>query len=247
MIVGNWKMHKTIAEALEFLKKLPSGLCAEDIYLAVPFTALSSVADAAGTKLKVGAQNVSEHKEGAYTGEISIRMLKEAGATFSLVGHSERRTYYHETNQSIAHKLKACLQQGFKPILCIGETASERKAGHTQAVLEKQLSEGIQGLTSEEVLCLAVAYEPVWAIGTGHTATAEMAQETHKLCRELLKKRYTADIAAKIPILYGGSVNPNSIEQIIQQPDIDGALVGGASLEVDSFVKIVTIAREYKS
>lgn len=248
MIIGNWKMYKTIGEALKFVSQLPSTMLRQgDVYLAVPFTALFSLVQAVGQDIAIGVQNISEHQEGAYTGETSVKMVQEAGATFALLGHSERRKHYHETNQNIAHKVKLCLQEGIKPVLCIGETEQERLSGKTGIVLEEQLSAGIAGLSSEEMVHIVVAYEPVWAIGTGKSATAEMAQDAHKLCRDMIKKRYSSEIADRIPILYGGSVNAKTIKELIEQPDIDGALVGGASLEVDSFVKIVTIAREYKS
>lgn len=241
-------MHKTVEEALDFVTQLPKEMFGhQDVCLAVPFTVLSAVAKAVDKKLKIGAQNVSEHKEGAYTGEISVRMAKGVGASFSLIGHSERRNHYHETDEIIAQKLKACLSGGMQPVLCIGETEKERASKKTEEVLERQLITGIKDLTEEEIVRIAVAYEPVWAIGTGHAATAAMAQHAHQLCRAVLQKKYTKEIAQHVPMLYGGSVNPKTIAELIEQPDIDGALVGGASLEVGSFVKIVTIAREYKS
>lgn len=250
MIVGNWKMHKTIEEAMDFMKNfskaIPFGK--GDVYLAPPFTAISSVVEKAKEHgIHIGAQSVSNHVEGPYTGEISARMVQELGATFSLVGHSERRSHHFETNEIVSEKIKRCLDHGLKPILCIGETGIERSTNKTHHVLEKQVGEAVHGLRDEQVASIAIAYEPVWAIGTGHTATAEMAQQAHKLCRDFIKKIYNGAIADRIPILYGGSVNVKTIEELIKQPDIDGALVGGASLEVDSFVKIITISRECKS
>lgn len=248
IIIGNWKMHKTVEETLAFVKALPKQMLGHhDAWLAMPAIAVYPAVKELKNSLPVGLQNVSEHLEGAYTGEISVRMAHSAGALFSLVGHSERRRYHHETNEVIALKVKACLKEGITPVLCIGETENERLSDKTEAVLYEQLSNGIKGLSEEEILKVVVAYEPVWAIGTGHAATAEMAQEAHKLCRDVIKKKYKDDVAGRIPILYGGSVNPKTIAELIQMPDVDGALVGGASLEVESFVKIVTIAREYKS
>jgi len=248
IVIGNWKMHKTVDETLAFVNKLPKEILGhKDVLLALPFTSLYAAHKAVGSSLCIGAQNVSEHKEGAYTGEISVKMIRGAGASFSLVGHSERRTHYHDTNGIVALKVKALLQEGLTPVICIGETEGERMSHKTEAVLHSQLSAAIEGLTEQDVAKVMVAYEPVWAIGTGRAATAEMAQHAHRACREVLRKKYCEELAQKIPILYGGSVNPSTIRELIQMPDVDGALVGGASLEVDSFVKIVTIAREYKS
>lgn len=248
IVIGNWKMHKTIAEAVDFMHRLPKELSLGkgEVCLAVPFTTLFAVAKAANG-VKIGVQNVSQYHEGAHTGEISIKMAKEAGATFSLIGHSERRAYYHEENKVIAQKMKKCVDEGFKPILCIGETEQERKGKKTQEVLEKQLREGMALLEIKEVASVNIAYEPVWAIGTGHAATAQIAQETHQLCRDFIKKNYGASVANLVSILYGGSVNPKTIGELCRQPDIDGVLVGGASLEVEPFANIVIISREYRS
>ena len=250
MIIGNWKMHKTIEEAVDFMKRLRKAIISGEgeVYLATPFTALYSLAKMAKeTDICVGVQNISQHIEGAYTGEVSAKMVKEAGASFVLIGHSERRSYYHETSEMVFQKIQRCLDNGLRPILCIGETGEERASNKTQHVLEKQIGEAIQGLNETQVASIAIAYEPVWAIGTGHAATAEMAAEAHKLCRDFIKKTYSKAIADRMPILYGGSVNVKTIEELIKQPDIDGALVGGASLEVDSFAKIITISRECRS
>lgn len=250
MIVGNWKMHKTIEEAMVFMesfsKIIPAGN--GEVYLAPSFMAVASMLKLAGESgIQVGVQNISHHIEGAYTGEVSAKMAKEAGARFSLIGHSERRSYCHETNEMISQKIKRSLEMGLTSILCIGETGEQRASNKTKHVLEKQLGEALEGLTEELLKSICIAYEPVWAIGTGNAATAEMAQEVHKLCRDFIKNTYGATVADRLPILYGGSVNVKTIEELIKQPDIDGALVGGASLDPDSFAKIITISRECKS
>lgn len=234
MIIGNWKMYKTAAEAREFILKLLPLIkdISRPVFLAVPFTALASSVEAAkGSQIIIGAQNMHDAPEGAFTGEISAGMLKEIGAEFVILGHSERRQFFHETNEWINRKVKRALKEKLKAILCIGESAQQREDGKTREVLSHQLKESLQGLTERERESLVVAYEPVWAIGTGKTATPDMAQETHAFCRTLLSK--------KIPILYGGSVKPENIVDLMKEPDIDGALVGGASLNVDSFAKII--------
>jgi triosephosphate isomerase len=248
MIVGNWKMHKTIQEALQFLNSLlKQGSFKEgDVYLAPSYLALAPMAEMARKMgIQLGVQTISSHTEGAYTGEVSAVMAKEAGASFSLIGHSERRRYFHETGESISQKIRRCIEMGLSPVVCIGETESERAEHKTKQVIEKQLKEALQGFKKEEIASLCIAYEPVWAIGTGKTATAESAQEVHSLCREFISTLY-GDLAKRIPILYGGSVNVNTIKEIIQKQDIDGVLVGGASLDVESFSKIITISRECK-
>ena len=185
-----------------------------------------------------------EHEKGAYTGEISSHMLKEAGVQFILIGHSERRLCFHEDNQRVHHKLKRALAEGFLPVLCIGETEEERKGNKTETVLIHQMHEALQGLSKEELTQIIIAYEPVWAIGTGQTATPQIAQETHHQCRRFLSEKFGEEIADKISILYGGSVKPENIQTLVDQPDIDGALVGGASLQVKSFAQIVKHAEE---
>lgn len=250
MIIGNWKMHKTIEEAVDFMKKLSKSITSgkEEVYLAPSFTALHSLVKLAKESgICIGAQNISEHIEGAYTGEVSAKMVKEVGASFVLIGHSERRLFYHETSEIVGQKLRRCLEHGLKPILCIGETEEQRVSDKTKYVLEKQIGEALHGLQKEQLASVVIAYEPVWAIGTGRSATAQVAQEAHKLCRDFIKKNYGADIADRMPILYGGSVNVNTIKELALEPDIDGALVGGASLEADSFAKIITISRECRS
>ena len=246
VVIGNWKMHKTIMQTRDFIqqlaKKIPSTTV--KVGLAVPFTALSAANEASSGKFLIGVQNISSFKEGPYTGEISTTMVKDAGATFSLIGHSERRRYYHEDSQTISQKVRHCISEGVKVVLCIGETEEEHTLGQTQNVLKEQLKQGLKGLSEEEVYQIIIAYEPVWAIGTGKSATAEQAQETHRFCRFVIAKEYSLAAAEHIPIIYGGSVTVQTIQELIQQPDIDGALVGGASLDVESFATIVNFSTE---
>jgi triosephosphate isomerase (TIM) len=242
LIAGNWKMHKTAAEAREFISALlPKTTSAQRrIFLAVPFTAIESAMDAAkGTKISIGAQNMHDLPEGAYTGEISARMLKASGASFVILGHSERRQYFAETNSFIHRKLARALQEGLIPILCIGELAHDRESGDHLKILKRQLEECLQDLNADQIIQIAIAYEPVWAIGTGKTATPEIAQAVHSFIRNWLEERYSIDCAEKICLIYGGSVKPDNIISLMQQTDIDGVLVGGAALEVKSFAQIV--------
>jgi triosephosphate isomerase len=242
IIAGNWKMYKTAAEARLFLaalakEKLQSG---RHVFLGVPFTALEAAAEAAkGTQFSIGAQNMHDQLEGAFTGEISARMLKAAGAHFVILGHSERRQHFAETNSFIHRKVLRAVQEGLMPILCVGELPLERDRGEHEKVLKLQLEECLQGITAEQALGIAIAYEPVWAIGTGKTATPEVAQAVHRFIRNWLEKKFGADAAAKICLLYGGSVKPDNISSLMQQEDIDGALVGGAALDVKSFAQII--------
>lgn len=232
-------MYKTAQEAREFILELAPHVAHAHIqvFLAVPFTALHAATLAArGTSLVIGAQNMHDAPEGAFTGEISCRMLLDVGARFVLLGHSERRGYFHESNSFLNRKIKRALLDGLQPVLCVGETQEEREQGRTEQVLTSQLKEGLEGLKKEELSKIAIAYEPVWAIGTGKTATPEMAQAAHHFCRALLTKLGAADL----PILYGGSVKPETIAGLMQMPDIDGALVGGASLNASTFAKIIT-------
>lgn len=234
IIAGNWKMYKTIGEATQFLKTLiPQVTHAScKVMIAPPFTAIADCCRLTkGTNILIGGQNMSDSEEGAFTGEISARMLKEAGAKFVILGHSERRLHFGETNQLIHHKLKRAITDELPAILCIGETQEQREKGHSEKVIQQQLKECIGGLTEEEIRQLIIAYEPVWAIGTGKTATPEMAQEMHAMIREFL--------GSKLPILYGGSVKPANIDSLLTQPDIDGALIGGASLDEGAFAKMV--------
>ena len=205
----------------------------------MPFTALFTASEAAeGTSIMIGAQNMHDAEEGAFTGEISSRMLQDAGSRFVLIGHSERRHLFGESNAFIARKLKRALASGLKPILCIGETEAEREQGRTQEVLNRQLLESLPDHPADLIL----AYEPVWAIGTGKTATAEIAEEAHAFCRSFLSEKWGASAARKIPILYGGSVKPDNIKGLTQKPNINGALVGGASLNPQTFAEIISNA-----
>lgn len=244
VIAGNWKMNKTIAEAVSFIESVAPLVkdASAKVWLAVPFTALSAASKAAqGSNLVIGAQNLSEMEEGAYTGEISGRMLKEAGAAFVIVGHSERRTLFHETNQIVNKKLHRALQCGLNPILCVGETAEERKAGHTETVLKNHLLKSLHGLATEQIQKTVIAYEPIWAIGTGNVATPEIAEEVHSFCRSVISHEWGKEVAEKIVIQYGGSVKPENAKMMLDQSDIDGLLIGGASLTYESFSKIVNL------
>jgi triosephosphate isomerase (TIM) len=241
-IVGNWKMYKTSLEARSFISALAGGISSSGrrICLAVPFTALEGAAEAAeGTAIEIGAQNMHDQLEGAFTGEISAPMLKSSGARFVLLGHSERRQHFFESNPFIHSKLLSALKCGLTPILCVGELSHEREGGKHEEVLKLQLSECLKEITPSEALRVVIAYEPVWAIGTGKTATPEIAQATHKAIRLWLEERFGKEASDKIPLLYGGSVKPDNIEKLMSQADIDGVLVGGASLDVKSFAQIV--------
>lgn len=235
IIAANWKMHKTGAEAQEFLTqirgKLASGV---KVFIAPPFTAMPVMNIFPG--VVIGAQNMHQADEGAFTGEISAQMLKEAGAKFVILGHSERRRLFHETDATVHQKIKKAFSSHLLPILCIGETVEDREAGKTFDVLSHQLKTALAGLSPTELI---LAYEPVWAIGTGKTATPEIAQEAHHFCRDLLKKLWGEDHANKTHILYGGSVTPETAPALALQPDIDGALVGGASLDAAKFIQII--------
>ncbi|NGX26618.1 MAG: Triosephosphate isomerase [Chlamydiae bacterium] len=242
IIAGNWKMHKTISEAVQFVEALIPRVKAAScqILIAPPFTAIASSAAAAkGSNVMIGAQNMSDVDEGAFTGEISARMLKDAGAQFVILGHSERRAHFRETDEHIHHKLKRAILENIPAILCIGESEEDRTQGLSDQVLKKQLDGALDKLTSEELNTLTIAYEPVWAIGTGKTATPEIAQEAHAMIRQHITEHFSNTLAEKLPILYGGSVKPANITSILQQPDIDGALIGGASLDVESFTQMV--------
>lgn len=241
IIAGNWKMYKNVGEALTFISEFAPTVftISSEVYLAVPFTCLQSVAAMCkGTKVTVGAQNMSDSMEGAFTGEIAGTMLKDAGAGFVILGHSERRHYFGETNAFINSKVKRAIADGLQPLLCVGELIEERENGMTEKVLETQLSESLKSITGEEIKKMVIAYEPVWAIGTGVTATPEQAQEMHHFCRRFIAKTWGDAVAESVPLLYGGSVKPDNVKTLMQQADIDGVLVGGASLSSESFSKI---------
>ena len=242
IIAGNWKMYKTIEEAERFVEDLIPLVkkSKPHIYIAVPFTAISSVAKKVkGTNIVVGAQNMNDATEGAFTGEISAIMLKEANASFVVIGHSERRTIFNESNDFVNRKVTMALNTGLQPILCIGETLQDRESAKTNQVLQEQLEKCLKGVSPEEGRDLVIAYEPIWAIGTGKTATPEIAQETHSFCRKVLSNIWNKQVANDVVIQYGGSVSPNNIRSLITQKDIDGVLVGGASLTAESFSKII--------
>ena len=242
VIAGNWKMYKTPDEAAAFVREflpLAGDAAGVEIVLAPPFTSLAAVAALTrGTKVGVASQNVHFASEGAYTGEVSPRMVKETGAAFAIVGHSERRQYFAETDGTVNAKVRACLDAGLVPILCLGETLAERESGKTIEVVERQIRAGLAEVPSSVAGKVLVAYEPVWAIGTGRTATPEQAQEVHAFLRATLKEMW-GEAAETVRILYGGSVKPENIADLMSREDIDGALVGGASLSPGSFAKIV--------
>ncbi|MEW6719845.1 MAG: triose-phosphate isomerase [Thermodesulfobacteriota bacterium] len=242
VITGNWKMYKTAGEAAAFVRAflpLVSDARGVEIVLAPPYPSIGTVAELVrGSGVSVASQNVHFEDEGAYTGEVSPRMLKEAGATHCIIGHSERRQYYSETDGSANRKVRAALAAGLTPIFCLGETLEQRESGKTFEVVETQLIEGLKDVPAAEGPKVVVAYEPVWAIGTGRTATPEQAQEVHAFLRSRLKGAWGA-AADSVRILYGGSVKPDNIDTLMSKEDIDGALVGGASLKADSFARIV--------
>jgi triosephosphate isomerase len=243
LIAGNWKMYKTSAEAVEFVQKfkpLISGAADRDIMIAPAFPALEA-ADAAlkGTGVGLGAQDLFWETEGAFTGQVSPKMITAAGCRYVIIGHSERRQYFGETDDTVNRKIRAAVKAGLIPVMCVGESEKEREAGLTLPVLDKQIKDGLKNLVTAELGSLVIAYEPVWAIGTGKTATAAQAQEVHRFIRSLVQGLFGAGLAASLRILYGGSVKPENISELMAMADIDGALVGGASLNPDSFAKIV--------
>jgi len=243
LIAGNWKLFKTIAEATAFvtaLKPLVAEVQGVEVVVAPVFTALSHAATAAaGSKIRLAAQDCYWEEEGAFTGEVAPKLLKDAGCSHVIIGHSERRQYFGETDETVNRKTRAALAAGLTVLVCVGETLSEREAGDTFSVIESQVRGGLQGLSAEELKQVVIAYEPVWAIGTGKTASDEQAQEVHAFIRQLIVKLYCQGDADQIRILYGGSVKPENVKGLMAQPDIDGALVGGASLKADSFAAIV--------
>ena len=246
-IAANWKMYKTVHEAVVFIKELRSAVkdvTGVEIVVAPPFTALHAAAEAArNTNIGVSAQDLYWEKEGAFTGEVSAGMIKEAGAEYTIVGHSERRRLFGETDAIVNRKVVAAIGAALTPIVCIGETLDEREKNETLAVLDRQLKDGLDGLSAQQVADLVVAYEPVWAIGTGRNATAAQAGEAHAHIRTRLRQWFGGDAADRCHVIYGGSVKPDNIRELIAEPDVDGALVGGASLDVRSFTDIVTKSR----
>jgi triosephosphate isomerase (TIM) len=246
LIAGNWKMFKTVHDTVAHIRELRASLKAihgVDIVLAPPFTALHAGCDAArDTEIAISAQNLHWERDGAYTGEVSATMIRETGAEYVIVGHSERRTLFGETNLTINKKLNAALSAQLVPILCVGEMLTQRDAAQTLEVLDQQLKEGLDGVNASQLDEMVLAYEPVWAIGTGRNATPEQAEEAHAHIRNRLRQWFGADTAERCRILYGGSVKPDNIAALLAQPDVDGALVGGASLDVRAFTDIVRAA-----
>jgi triosephosphate isomerase (TIM) len=243
LIAGNWKMYKTSAEGASFVHALARELgpiSGRDVVVAPPFTGLYEAVKAlVGTGIGVSAQDVFWEPEGAYTGEVSPGMLTDLGVAAAIIGHSERRQYFGETDSSVAKKVRAVLDEGLMPIMCVGETESQREAGQTEAVLSIQVPAGLAAVAAVEASRVAIAYEPIWAIGTGKTATPEMAQEAVAFVRKQASAALGADAAAAVRVLYGGSVKADNIDELMAQPDVDGVLVGGASLDVASFTRIV--------
>ena len=243
-------MNKTAKEAVELINELKPLVAKSkpEVVICVPYTDLWAAKDAiAGSKIKLGAENVAWADNGAFTGEISAAMLKETGVEYVIIGHSERRQYFGETDQTVNARVKAALAAGLKPIICIGETDEERTGNRTEEVLAAQLAGGLEGLTGETVASLILAYEPVWAIGTGKTATPEMAEETHAFIRKFIADKFGAEAAAGVVIQYGGSMKPENAAALCSQADINGGLIGGAALKADSFANLVKEAIKGKT
>ncbi|RKN75091.1 triose-phosphate isomerase [Paenibacillus ginsengarvi] len=246
IIAGNWKMFKTVKEAVAFIEdvKGKAEVAGVESVICAPYTNLPALTEAVqGTSLKIGAQNVHFEDSGAFTGEISGLMLKEIGVDYVIIGHSERRAYFAETDEIVNKKVLAAFKHGLLPIVCVGESLEEREAGKTKDVCRVQTEAALQGLTEAQAAQVVVAYEPIWAIGTGKTSTAEDAGEVIGYIRERIAAQFNSDVAGKVRIQYGGSVKPNNIREFMQHPDIDGALVGGASLEPASYISLVEGAR----
>ena len=248
IIAGNWKLNKTPHEAILLASELKREIVdveGVDIVLCPPFTALGDVADAlTDTNIALGAQNIFWEDAGAYTGEISGPMLKDLGVTYVIIGHSERRQYFYETNETVNKRLRAALKHGLTPIVCVGENLAQRESNKTFDVIKDHCEGSLSGLSADEMKKVVLAYEPVWAIGTGKTASPEQAQEVHVFIRQLLGKIFNSEIASSVRIQYGGSVTPDNIVSLMAKADIDGALVGGASLKAPSFAAIVKGSRK---
>lgn len=244
VIAGNWKMHKDLSESQNLISKLTNALSKEeircDVIICPPFTSLSEAGSLIkNTKVKLGAQNMYFEDKGAFTGEISAAMLKSVGCEYVILGHSERRTIFGEPDSTVNKKIKKALSSGLKPIFCIGESLSERESGVTKEIIKRQVTEGLQQVSKGEMEKIIIAYEPIWAIGTGVNATPEQAQEVHVFVRELISEIFGSDTAENLVIQYGGSVKPENAGELLSQNDIDGALVGGACLDADSFISII--------
>ena len=244
IIAGNWKMNMTATQARDLASKLiplVSGVKDRDIVLAPTFTSLQTVAEAIkGTNVALAAQNLFWEDKGAFTGEISAEMLLDSGCKYVIIGHSERRQYFGETDETVNKKVRQALNKGLLPIVCVGELLSEREAGKANNVIDRQITGALKGVTAAEMQKIVIAYEPVWAIGTGKTASPDQANEIHAFIRQKIKAMYTAEVAEGLRIQYGGSVTPDNVSQLMAKPDIDGALVGGASLKPESFAALVT-------
>jgi triosephosphate isomerase len=246
IIAGNWKMHKTVNEAVAFIHEIKGKADIDGVEAVVcaPYIHLPAVTQAIkGTSIQVGAQNLHWEEQGAYTGEVSGPMLQDIGVNYVIIGHSERRAYFAETDEIVNKKVKAAFQSGLKPIVCVGESLEQREAGSTAKVVKMQTVEALQGLTDTQVAATVIAYEPIWAIGTGKSSTAEDANEVIGGIRRVVAETFSPSAADKVRIQYGGSVKPDNIIEFMQQPDIDGALVGGASLEPQSFIGLLEGAK----
>lgn len=246
LVAGNWKMNNNVTESVNYAKKLSEIITPNEnveVLICPTFTSLYSVNEVLnGSKLLLGAQNVFFEDKGAYTGEVSADMLESCGVKYVIVGHSERRQYFGETDEEINKRVNVCLKKGFRPIICLGESKYEREKRKEEKIVAHQVKRGLAGLTEDQLLKVVVAYEPVWAIGTGETATPEIAQKMHKLIRTVIAEISSKSVADKIQILYGGSLKASNAEEILKQPDIDGGLIGGASLKAEDFTSIINAA-----
>ncbi len=245
IIAGNWKMFKTRDEAIGFMMAVNANVPAQDVVetvICAPFTLLRCLVKRQGQNLRIGAQNMHFAEQGAFTGEIAPNMLTTLGVEYVIIGHSERRAMFNETDETVNKKLHAAFNHGLTPILCVGEYLEERESGQTEAVIEGQITKDLEGLTEEQVKELVIAYEPIWAIGTGRTATSEVANETCGFIRKLVAKLYNEETAEAIRIQYGGSVKTSNIDELMAQSDIDGALIGGASLVAEDFIYLANAA-----
>jgi len=242
IIAGNWKMNNTIKEALELIEEIKATSLNNDVeaVVCVPYTSLVSVKQAVeGTNIKLGAQNMHWEESGAFTGEISPLMLKEIGVDYCIIGHSERRQYFNETDDTVNKKLKSALSHKILPIVCVGETLEEREANKAEAIVKNQVTKGFEGISGDEIKNIVIAYEPIWAIGTGRTASSDDANSMCTFIRETIGGLYGEELKDIIRIQYGGSVKPSNVKELMEKSDIDGALVGGASLKADDFVKLI--------
>lgn len=242
IIAGNWKMNKTVSETKEFFNKLLPEITQynTNVVIGVPFTSLqTAITESKGSIVKIAAQNMNPNESGAFTGEISPLMLKDLGVEYVILGHSERREYYGETDEFINQKVLSAIHNDIRPILCVGETLSQREKGITNEVVREQITKGLANVCHEGILKVVIAYEPIWAIGTGKTATPQMAEEVHSYIRQLLTELYSNEIANQITIQYGGSMKPENVKELLKMDNIDGGLIGGASLDPSSFIKLI--------